>query len=66
VHLAAANVHPVGDRIRELGRDRADLAADAAEVVEEARSLRRQLREECGEFEDVDGSILRFGLCETN
>ncbi len=30
VHLAAADVHPVGDRVRELGRDRPDLAPDEA------------------------------------
>jgi hypothetical protein len=45
----------VGERVRELGRERADLAADAAEVVEEPRSLLRQLGEKLGEPEDVYG-----------
>ena len=39
VHLAAADVHPVGERVGELGRDRPDLAADPAEVVEQVRPL---------------------------
>ena len=55
VHLAAAHVHVVGKRVRELGRERADLAADAAEVVEQPRPLLRQLRENLGEPEDVYG-----------
>jgi len=45
----------VGKRVRELGRERADLAADAAEVVEQPRPLLRQLRENLGEPEDVYG-----------
>jgi hypothetical protein len=45
----------VGDGVRELGRDRPDLAADAAEVVEEARPLLRKLGEQGGEREDVYG-----------
>jgi len=45
----------VGERVRELGRDRADLAADAAQVVEQARPLLRQLGENLGEPEDVYG-----------
>ena len=53
MHVAAAEVHPVGERVGELGRDRADLAADAAEVVEQPRPLRRQLLEQGGEPEDV-------------
>jgi hypothetical protein len=36
----------VGERVRELRRDRADLAPKAAEVVEEPRPLRRELRED--------------------
>jgi FdhD protein len=48
----------VGKGIRELGRDRADLAADAAQVVEEARPLLRQLGEDLGEPEDVYGPII--------
>jgi acetylornithine deacetylase len=62
VHLAAAQVHAVGDRVGELGRERTDLATDAAEVVEEARPLGRQLLEERRELEDVDGSILGFSF----
>ena len=46
VHLAAPDVHVVGERVRELRRDRADLAADAAEVVEQPRALSRQLGEQ--------------------
>ena len=46
VHVAAAQVHPVGERVGELGRDRPDLAAEAAEVVEQPRPLRRQLLEQ--------------------
>jgi hypothetical protein len=34
VHLAAADVHVVGQRVRELGGERADVAADPPEVVE--------------------------------
>ncbi len=45
VHLAAPDVHVVGERVRELGPDRADLAAEPAEVVEQASSLRRELAE---------------------
>lgn len=45
----------VGERVRELGREGADLAANAAEVVEQARPLLRQLGEKFGELEDVYG-----------
>ena len=55
VHLAAADVHVVGERVRELRGDRADLAADAPEVVQEARPLLRQLGKNLGEPEDVYG-----------
>jgi acetylornithine deacetylase len=58
VHFATADVHAVGDRVRELGRDRPDLAPNAPEVVEQARPLRRQLLEERGQLEDVDAAIL--------
>jgi hypothetical protein len=58
VNLPAADVHPVCYRVRELGRDRADLAPDAAQVVEQARALGRQLVEERGEPENVDGVII--------
>jgi hypothetical protein len=63
VHLAAADAHSVGHGVRELGRDRADLAADSAEVVEEPGPLGRKLLEERGQLEDVDVQILRWGLC---
>jgi DNA-binding MarR family transcriptional regulator len=53
VHVATAKVHPVGERIRELGGDRADLAPDAAQVVQQPRPLRRQLLEQAGEAEHV-------------
>jgi hypothetical protein len=43
VHLAAPNVHVVGDRVGEVHRDRPDFAADAAEVVEQPGSLARKL-----------------------
>jgi hypothetical protein len=46
----------VGERIGQLGRDRADFATYAAEVVEEARALPGELRKELGEPEDVDGA----------
>jgi acetylornithine deacetylase/succinyl-diaminopimelate desuccinylase-like protein len=58
VHLAAPDVHSVGDRVREFRRDRPDLAAYAAEVVEEPRPLRRQLVEERGQLEDIDVPII--------
>jgi hypothetical protein len=55
VHLAAPDVHVVGKRIRELRGDRADLAADAPEVVQQARPPLRQLGKNLGEPEDVYG-----------
>jgi hypothetical protein len=48
----------VGERVRELGRDRADLAADATEVVQQPRPLDRQERQEACQGEDVDAAIL--------
>ena len=45
VHLAAADVHVVGERVGELRRDRADLAPDPAEVVEQPRPRGRELSE---------------------
>jgi RNA polymerase sigma-70 factor, ECF subfamily len=56
VDLAAADVHVVRERVRELRRERADLAPDAPEVVEEPRALRGELGQELGEAEDVDGA----------
>jgi hypothetical protein len=58
VHLAAADVHVVGQRVRELGRQRADLAADPPEVVEQSRPVGRKLREERGQGEDVRAPII--------
>jgi hypothetical protein len=43
----------VDERIRELRRDRPDPASDPAEVVEQARALRRKLLKERREPEDV-------------
>jgi hypothetical protein len=45
----------VGKRVRELRRERADLSADAPEIVEQARPLLRQLGQDLGEPEDVYG-----------
>ena len=55
MHLAATDVHVVGERVRELRGNRADLAADAPEVVQQARPLLRQLGKNLGEPEDVYG-----------
>jgi hypothetical protein len=52
----------VGERVREIGRDRADCAPDPPEVVEQARPLRRQLRKELGEPEDVDETMINRGI----
>jgi hypothetical protein len=43
----------VGERIRELRRDRPDLSSDPAEVVEQTRALHRELLKERRELEDV-------------
>ena len=53
VDVAAAQVHPVGERVGELRRDRPDLAPDAAEVVEQPRPLGRQLLQQAREPEHV-------------
>jgi hypothetical protein len=58
VHLAAADVHVVGQRVGELGRQRADLATDPPEVVEQSRPVGRKLREERGQGEDVRAAII--------
>jgi hypothetical protein len=58
VHLAATDVHAVGDGVRELGSERPDLATDAPEVVEKPRPLGRQLLQQRGELENVDASII--------
>ena len=41
-HLAAADVHVVGERVRQVGRHRPDVAANPAEVVEQARAFARK------------------------
>jgi hypothetical protein len=48
----------VGDRVRELRRDRADLAPDAPEVVEQVRPFPRKPFQQRGQAEDVDLVIL--------
>ena len=53
MHVAVAQVHPVGERVRELRRDRADLAAQPAEVVEQPHTLRGQFVEQGREAEHV-------------
>ena len=53
VHLAAADVHVVGDRVGQLHRDRSHLAANASEVVEQAGSLAWKLRKQRCEPEHV-------------
>ena len=58
VHLAAADVHVIGERVRELHRDRADLAPDAAEVVEEPCPFARKLGEQRREAQDVHAASL--------
>jgi hypothetical protein len=46
----------VGERVGELGRDRADLAPDAPEVVEEPGAGRGKLRQELGEPQNIDAT----------
>jgi len=58
MHLAAADVHVVGERVRELGRQGSDLAADTPEIVEQSRPVGRKLREERGQGEDVRAAII--------
>ncbi|MDQ3890973.1 MAG: hypothetical protein M3312_10550, partial [Actinomycetota bacterium] len=58
MHLAAADVHVVGERVRDLGGDGADLTPETPEVVEQPRPLGRELLEEGGELQDVDLAIL--------
>ena len=58
MHLAAADVHVVGDGVGELGREGPDLAPHPAEIVQQPRPLPRQLRQELGELEDVYGSMI--------
>src|SRR5687768_10483603 len=52
-------VHPVGERVGELGRDRTDLATQPAEVVEQPRALRRQLLEQACEAQHIHTPSLR-------
>jgi len=58
VYLAAADVHAIGDGVRERGVDRPDLPPDTTEVVEQARPLGWQVVEKRGQLEDVDAVIL--------
>ena len=58
VHLATTDVHMVGERIRQLGRDRADLPPDMPEVVEQLRPLARQLGDQHGRREHVHEAIV--------
>jgi hypothetical protein len=48
----------VGEGIRQLGRERADLAADAPQVVEQARPVGRELGQELGEPQDIDARMI--------
>jgi hypothetical protein len=43
VHLAAADVHVIRERVREVRSDRADFAAEPTEVVQQTRAGRRKL-----------------------
>jgi hypothetical protein len=56
----------VGERVRELRRDRTDLAADAPEVVQQSRPLDRQERQEACQGEDVDNAAILSGLSLTS
>ena len=49
MHVAVTQVHPVGECVGELGRDRPDLAAQPAEVVEQSRALCWQFLEQACE-----------------
>jgi hypothetical protein len=44
----------IGKGVRQVRRERADLTADAPEVVEQARAPGRKLRQELGEPQDID------------
>ena len=63
VDFSTPDVHVIGNRIRKLGRDRPDVAANAPEVVEEPRPVFRKLGEDRRQLENVHRSILRLGLC---
>src|SRR5215207_1398287 len=56
VDLASPDVHVVGDRVRQLGGDRADLAPDSPEIVEEPGARPRELRQELGEPQNIDAT----------
>ena len=66
VHLAATDVHVVGERIGELGRDRPDLTPDASQVVEQASPLLRELSEQGRKAQDVDSAILSRHLFQVH
>ena len=61
MHLAAADVHVIRERIRVLLRDRADLAPDTPEVLEQASALERQIRDQRSRSQNVHSAILRSG-----
>jgi hypothetical protein len=61
VHLAAPDVHVVGEGVRELGSQRPDFAPHPPEVVEEPRALARELRQELREAKDVHAPIIVRG-----
>ena len=56
VDLASPDVHVVRDRVRQLGGNRADLAPDAPEIVEEPGARPRELRQELGEPQNIDAA----------
>ena len=62
MHLAAPDVHVVGEGVRELHRDRPDLATDTAEVVEEPCALTRELWKERCEPKHVHRGRVYSGL----
>ncbi len=58
VDLPPADVHVVGERVRELEGDRADVAPYASEVVEQVSSLEWEVGKKPGEGHHVHASIL--------
>jgi hypothetical protein len=62
MNLAAADVHVVGEGVRELRRDGTDFPTHPAEVVQEPSALGGKLRQELGELQDVDLADDRPGI----
>jgi hypothetical protein len=58
VHVAAPDVHVVGERVGELRGERSDLTPDPTEIVEQAGPLARKRGKQRREPQDVDGAIL--------